>query len=190
MTMFTRLAPLVAGLSMRSTIITAWKNKLTGWFYVGLLFVAGFATLFWILPRFLPRKKTRLKRYMKISMGVLALGLLLLLYSLVAGIGFGFGLGGGKGKTGVGSGDGDTNKKQQTYKTEGELDIAIIGTEVYIDEEPVAIDKVRDQVKKKNSDSLTVVLIDAYSDYGTYKRVEAILNELMTAGQYEKRKEN
>ena len=40
MTMFTRLAPLVAGLSMRSTIITAWKNKLTGWFYVGLLFVA------------------------------------------------------------------------------------------------------------------------------------------------------
>ena len=61
---------------------------------------------------------------------------------------------------------------------------------MYIDDEPVALDKVRDRIKKKNSDSLTVVLIDAYSDYGTYKRVEAILNELLTEGKYEKRKEN
>ena len=66
----------------------------------------------------------------------------------------------------------------------------MIGKTVYIDDEPVAFEQVRDQVKKKNKDTLTVVLIDAYSDYGVYTRVEAILTELLTEGKYERRKEN
>ncbi len=189
MTTFIRLTLPTVGLSMGSTILTAWKKRLVGWFNVGLILLVAFAVLFWVLPRFLPKRKTRRKGYVRMTLGVLALGLLLLLYSLLSGIGFGFGLGGGKGKKGVGFGDGDSDKVQ-TYKGEGEIDIAVIGTAVYIDEELIAIDKVRDSVKKKNDDKLTVVLIDAYSDYGTYLRVEAILNELLTEGKYEKRKEN
>lgn len=189
MTMFTEPGVLLAGLSMHSVIVEAWKKRVVGWFYAGLLCIAAFAILFWILPRFMPKKVTKKIRYVRITLGALGLGLLLLLMSLLSGIGFGFGLGGGNAGTGVGLGDGDTNKKQ-TYAREGEINIAVTGSTVYIDDEPVALDKVRDRIKKKNSDSLTVVLIDAYSDYGTYKRVEAILNELLTEGKYEKRKEN
>ena len=189
MTTFIRLTLPTIGLSMGSTILTAWKKRLVGWFNVGLICIVAFVALFWVLPRFLPKRKTRRRGYVRLTLGVLALGLLLMLYSMLSGIGFGFGLGAGKGKKGVGLGDGNTNK-EKSYKSEGEIDIAVIGTAVYIDDEPVAVDKVRDQVKKKNDDKLTVVLIDAYSDYGTYMRVEAILNELLTEGKYEKRKEN
>lgn len=189
MTMYIRHALIPVGLSMGGTILEAWKKRLVGWFNVGLIFLAAFIVLFWVLPRFLPRKKSRRKRYTRATMTVLAIALLMILFSLLHGVGFGLGLGKGGGKKGLGQGEGNTNK-QQDFKREGEIDIAIIGTNVYIDEEPVAIDKVRDQIKKKNSDSLTVVLIDAYSDYGTYTRVETILNKLLMEGKYEKRKEN
>jgi len=182
-------APLLAaGLSMKLTVLEAWRSRAVGWFRAGVFFIVGFAVLFGVLPRFLPRKTTRRKGYVKASLGVLALGLLLLLYSLLSGIGFGFGLGRGNGRSGIGVGAGNTNKEQK-YVNEGEIDIAITGSTVYIDAEAVPLDEVRDRIKKKNKDSLTVVLIDAYSDFGTYTRVEAILNELLTETRYEKRKE-
>ena len=189
MMMFTRLGLLATGLSMWGTVIEAWKKRLVGWFYVGLFCIAAFAVLFWILPKFLPKKITKKLKYARITLGVLALGLLLLLFSLLSGIGFGFGLGGKGSGSGIGTGAGNTNE-QPKYANEGELDIAVIGKTVYIDDEPVAFEQVRDQVKKKNKDTLTVVLIEAYSDYGVYTRVEAILTELLTEGKYERRKEN
>ncbi|MBO4652448.1 MAG: hypothetical protein J5649_03930 [Lachnospiraceae bacterium] len=189
MTMFTRLGILVTGLSMKATIIEAWKKRLVGWFNVGLICIVAFVALFWILPRFLPKRITKKMKYARTTLAVLALGLLLLLFSLLSGIGFGFGLGGRGSSEGIGTGKGDTNKKPK-YANEGELDIAVIGKTVYIDDEPFAIEQVRDQIKKKNEDTLTVVLIDAYSDYGIYTRVEAILTELLTEGKYERRKEN
>ena len=192
--MYTKLTLLAGKLTMRATILEAWKKRLVGWFNIGLIFLVAFIALFWVLPRFLPKKKTRSKRYAKLTLAALAIGLLLMLLSLLSGIGFGFGIGKGsgfgKGKgSDVGIGEGTTDKQQQ-YKNEGELDIAITGCTVYIDEEEIPIDKVSDHVLKKYKDSLKVVLIDAYSDYAIYTRVEAILNDLLPKGKYEIRKEN
>ena len=83
MMMFTRLGLLATGLSMWGTVIEAWKKRLVGWFYVGLFCIAAFAALFWILPKFLPKKITKKLKYARITLGVLALGLLLLLFSLL-----------------------------------------------------------------------------------------------------------
>ena len=93
MTIFTEPGVLLAGLSMHSVIVEAWKKRVVGWFYAGLLCIAAFAILFWILPRFMPKKVTKKIRYVRITLGALGLGLLLLLMSLLSGIGFGFGLG-------------------------------------------------------------------------------------------------
>ena len=189
MTTFTRIAQLSAGLSMRTTILDAWKQRLVGWFYIGLACIVAFAIMFWVIPRFLPVDKKRRKRFARVTMGVLGLGLLLMLYSLLSGIGFGFGLGRGSESGGIGLGDGNTNEPQKSG-VEGELWITVNGNTVYIDGEPVPIERVQSVLKKSDRDGLTMVLIDDYSDYGTYAQVETILKELLTEGKYKTRKEN
>ena len=191
-----RLGPpfLLEGLSLKGTFIEAWKTKLVAGFYTALILLIAAIVLFWVIPRVWPKKKKRNRKLSKIAIWILALALLLMFFSLFAGIGFGLGLGKGKGAgvgsgTGIGIGKGETNERKQ-YVTEGELDVAITGCTVYLDAEEVPIDKVQDEIVARYKDSLKVVLIDNYSDYGTYKRVAAILGEMFADGSYEKRKEN
>jgi len=191
MTMYTKIASLSGALSMKDAILEAWKAKLVGWFYVGLAFLVAFTVMFWVLPRFLPKKVTKTGKYVKSTLTILGIGLLLLLLSLGGGYGIGLGKGKGIGSgdgTGVGVGKGDVKEKK--HVTEGELDIAVTGCTVYVDAEPVEIDRLKARIKDKYDDTLTVVLIDDYSDYGTYRKVISILNEILTENQYEKRKEN
>lgn len=190
MTMFTNVF-IAAVPSMAKTIVEAWKKRLVGFFTVGLILVAAFAVLFWVVPRFLPKKVKKSMKYVKTTLCVLALGLLLMLLSLSAGIGFGLGKGVGIGVgdgTGIGAGDGETQEKNK-YDHEGELNIAVTGSAVYIDSEQVEVEEVQDRVLKEYKNSLKVVLTDDYSDYGTYMKVMSILDNIFSDGRYEKRKE-
>lgn len=194
MTMFIEPGFLAEGMSIKGALAQAWKTKLVGWFYFAIVLLVAAIALFWVVPKLWPKKKKRNRKLSKVALWVLAVALFLMFFSLFAGIGFGLGLGKGTGAgvgsgTGIGIGKGETEKRKQ-YVTEGELDIAVTGCTVYLDAEEVAIDKVQDEIVARYKDTLKVVLIDDYSDYGTYKRVASILSELFADGSYEKRKEN
>ncbi|MBR6018870.1 MAG: hypothetical protein IK055_01470 [Lachnospiraceae bacterium] len=189
MTMYIRLANILAFTPMRDMISRAMESRKAWLFNTGVGFVVLFVGLSFILPRFIPKKVARNVLYSRLSKTSLGLGLLLIFLSLAWGIGFGFGKGKG---IGIGSGSGvgitENNAERKKADIEGELDITITGCTVYVDAVEVPIEEFRDHIQKKDIDNVLVVLIDDYSDYGTYSRVVAILDDLLTGAQYEKRK--
>lgn len=192
MTMYTRIVILSTESTMWNTIKEAFKTRNVFWFNLGVLFIVLFAVIYGFLPKVLPEKMVKNKKYATVTFASLAIGLACVFISLASGIGFGLGIGNGSGAgfgdgRGVGVGDGNSGEKQK-YTNPGELDITIKGCSVYVDAEEITLEQVLDYIDKKATDSVTVVLIDYYSDYGTYKRVEKILNGLLSEGKYERRR--
>lgn len=192
MTMYTRIIILSTESTMWNTIKEAFKTRNTFWFNLGLVFVVLFVAIYWFLPRVLPEKMVKNKKYAIVTFTSLAVGLICVFISLASGIGFGLGIGNGNGAgfgdgRGVGVGDGNSTERQK-YINPGELDITIKGCSVFVDAEEITLEQVLDCIEKKATDSITVVLIDYYSDYGTYIRIEKILNTLLTEGKYVRRR--
>lgn len=190
MTMYTNPVEFLSSSPMRAVIRRAWALRSPGWFWAGIGFFVVFAFLTWGLPIALPKKAVRNALYSRLTKVSLGMGLLCIFLSLSWGIGFGFGLGRG---FGIGDGSGDeamsvSSRERPKAKAEGELNITITGKTVYVDAEPVPIEEVRDVIEQKDTDRLQVILIDDYSDYATYSKVVAILDDVLANGQYEKRK--
>ena len=190
MTMYTNPVEFLSSSPMRAVIRRAWALRSPGWFWAGIGFFVVFACLTWGLPIALPKKAVRNALYSRLTKVSLGMGLLCIFLSLSWGIGFGFGLGRG---FGIGDGSGDeamsvSSQERPKAKAEGELNITVTGRTVYVDAEPVPIEEVRGVIEQKDTDRLQVILIDDYSDYATYSKVVAILDDVLANGQYEKRK--
>lgn len=191
MTMYIKIAEFLASSPMRRTIAEAWEKRKMGLFVISLILLLGFAFLSWGIPKLLPEKVVRNGRYAKMAMWALGIGLLCLFLSFALGIGFGFGSGKGLGLgEGAGGGEstGETQKRERKSEKEGEIFVTVTGCTVYVDAEVVPVDTLRDYIAKKDTDRKTIVLIDDYSDYATYAKVVAILDDALADGQYEKRK--
>ena len=191
MTMFTKLSYSLMGALMRNAIMRAWENRSMAWFGTGVVFLVAFVVMYFVLPRFLSKKIVRARLYSKLTRVALGAGLLCIVLSLSWGLGLGFGKGSGFGLGGTGGGKEDAEEKLEKREiavVDGELNITIIGSIVYMDAVQVSVDELREEMEKKDLDRLKVVLIDDYSDYGTYSKVVSILNELLSEGKYEKRK--